>query len=151
MALGHVRPHDHDAVAVGEVLLERGGATAPVRGPETRDRGAVSYARLVLDLHGAHRREELLDQVVLLVVERGASQVREAERPVQLRAALVLLLPAVAAGLDDPGGGHVPLRLERPRPPPRAPPAGGLFPLLAERGFDPAPPRRAPPGPAAPP
>ena len=34
----------------GEVLLERGGAAAPERGPQTGDGGGVSYAGLVLDL-----------------------------------------------------------------------------------------------------
>ena len=74
MALGHVRPHDHDAVGVLEVLLEVGRAAAPERGPQTGDRRAVSYARLVLDLDRAQRREELLDEVVLLVVERRAAE-----------------------------------------------------------------------------
>src|SRR5213592_4189532 len=67
--LGHVGAHDQDAVGVLQVLLERGGAAAPERGPQTGDRRAVSYAGLVLDRHGAGRREELLDQVVLLGVE----------------------------------------------------------------------------------
>jgi hypothetical protein len=29
VALGHVRPHDQDAVGVLEILLEAGGAAAP--------------------------------------------------------------------------------------------------------------------------
>jgi hypothetical protein len=61
----------------------------------------VSYAGLVLDLHRAHRGEELLDQVVLLVVQRRAAEVGEAERPVDLPAALVVRLPVVLAGADD--------------------------------------------------
>ena len=39
-----------------EVLLEGGGAAAAERGPQTGDRGGVSYAGLVLDLHRAERR-----------------------------------------------------------------------------------------------
>ena len=76
--LGHVRAHDQDAVGVLQVLLERGGAAAPERGPQTGDRGGVSYAGLVLDRHRAGRREELLDQVVLLGVERRAAEERDA-------------------------------------------------------------------------
>jgi hypothetical protein len=49
MLLGHVRAHDQDAVRVLQVLLERGGAAAPERGPQTGDRRAMSYASLVLD------------------------------------------------------------------------------------------------------
>ena len=85
VALGHVRALDHDAVGVLQVLLEGGGAAAPERGPQTGDRGGVSYAGLVLDLDRAQRREQLLDQVVLLVVERRAAEVREAERAAQRR------------------------------------------------------------------
>ena len=72
--LGHVRAHDQDAVGVLQVLLEGGGAAAPERGPQTGDRGAVSYAGLVLDRQRPHRGEELLDQVVLLAVERRAAE-----------------------------------------------------------------------------
>ena len=72
--LGHVRAHDDDAIGVLEVLLEGGGPAPTERGPETRDRGGVSYAGLVLYLHGAHRAgEELLYEVVFLVVEGGAA------------------------------------------------------------------------------
>jgi hypothetical protein len=40
----------------------------------------VSYACLVLDRDRTERGEELLDEVVLLVVERGAAEGAEAER-----------------------------------------------------------------------
>ena len=75
VVLGHVRAHDQDAVRVLQILLERRGAASSERGPQTGDRGAVSYAGLVLDLDDAERGEELLDQVVLLVVERRAAEV----------------------------------------------------------------------------
>ena len=39
-----------------EVLLEGRGAAAPERGPQTGDRGAVSYPGLVLDLTTPERR-----------------------------------------------------------------------------------------------
>src|SRR4051794_20193267 len=107
MALGHVRAHDHDVVRVGQGLLEVGGAAASERGPETRDRGAVSYARLVLDLHGPHRREELLDEVVLLVVERRAAEMREPEGALHANARVVLVLPARGARGDHAVGDHV--------------------------------------------
>src|SRR4051812_40247278 len=90
----------------------RGGAAAPERGPQTGDRGGVSYAGLVLDLDRAHGRVGLLEEVVLLVVERGAAEVGEAERPVHAVALVVGVLPAVLAGCDDPVGDHVHRRLE---------------------------------------
>ena len=93
-------PWIEDAVGVLEVLLEVGGAAAPERGPQTGDRGGVSYAGLVLDLDRAHRGEGLLDEVVLLVVERRAAEVGEAERAVDAPAVVVDVLPAVLAGGD---------------------------------------------------
>jgi hypothetical protein len=78
--LGHVRPHDEDRVRVLEVLLKGGGAAAPERGPQTGDRGGVSYARLILDGHRAGGGEELLHQIVLLRVERRAAEHVHAER-----------------------------------------------------------------------
>ena len=59
-----------------------GRAASTERRPQTGDGGGVSYAGLVLDLDRAERREELLDQVVLLVVERRAAEAGEAERAV---------------------------------------------------------------------
>src|SRR6185503_2344594 len=73
--------------------------------------GGVSYARLVLDLHRAHRGEELLDQVVLLVVEGGAAEVGEAERAAQPFLA-AHLLPAGLAGVEDAVGDHLHRLLE---------------------------------------
>src|SRR4051812_15525839 len=90
----------------------RGGAAAPERGPQTGDRGGVSYAGLVLDLDRAHGRVGLLEEVVLLVVERGPAEVGEAERAVDAVTLVVGVLPAVLAGLDDPLGDHVHRRLE---------------------------------------
>ena len=43
--LGHVRAHDQDAVGVLQVLLERGGAAAPERGPQTGDRASECHMR----------------------------------------------------------------------------------------------------------
>src|SRR5438874_10991363 len=97
--LGHVRPHDHDAVRVLEVLLEPGGAATPERGPQTGDGRAMSYAGLVLDRERAGRGEELLDQVVLLAVERGAAQEVDSERALERLAVLGLLLPGVLSRL----------------------------------------------------
>jgi hypothetical protein len=61
---------------------------------------------------GARRREQLLDEVVLLVVQRGAAEVGEAERPLELHAVGVLLLPGARARGDDPVGDHVHRRVE---------------------------------------
>ena len=92
VVLGHVRAHDHDAVGVLEVLLEVRRAASSERGPQTGDRGAVSYAGLVLDLHDAERRHQLLDQVVLFVVERRAAEVADRHRAIR-RVALLRLRP----------------------------------------------------------
>src|SRR3954464_13926299 len=83
------------------------GAAAPERGAQTGHRGAVSYTGLVLDLHRSHRGEQLLDQVVLLVVERGTAEVREAECAIDSMPVVVALLPALLAGRDRPLGDHV--------------------------------------------
>src|SRR5581483_7748032 len=112
MALGHVRALDDDAVAVLEVLLERRGATTTERCPQTGDGGRMSYARLVLDLDGAERGEELLDEVVLFVVERRPAEVREPERAAH---ALVtdVPLPTRPPRRDDAVGDHVHRVVER--------------------------------------
>src|SRR5437763_17108457 len=91
--LGHVRPHDHDAVRVLEVLLEGGGTAAPERGAQTGHRRAVSYAGLVLDLDRAERREQLLDQIVLLAVQRRAAEECDTARTPEMVAGLVLYCP----------------------------------------------------------
>src|SRR5947209_10904332 len=67
----------------------------------------MSYAGLVLDLDGAERGEQLLDEVVLLVVEGGAAEVGEAERAPDAFVVLVVPLPALTARLDDAVGDHV--------------------------------------------
>src|SRR5439155_499053 len=64
VVLGHVRAHDQDAVRVLQVLLEGRRTASAERGPQTGDRGAVSYARLVPDLD---------DAAVLDVHELGAA------------------------------------------------------------------------------
>src|SRR3712207_9062911 len=74
----HVRPHDEDEVGVDQVLQVVGGAAAPERGPQTGDRGGVLYPGLVLDLHRAHRGPQLLEEVVLLVVGRRATEAGQA-------------------------------------------------------------------------
>ena len=84
MGLGHVRAHDDDAVGVGQVLLVVRGAAATERGSQTGNRGGVSNTGLVLDLDRAQRGEQLLDQVVLLVVQRRAAEAGEAHGAAQL-------------------------------------------------------------------
>ena len=76
VALGHVRALDDDAVRVLQVLQEAGGAATAEGGPQTGNGGAVSNTGLVLDLDGAHRGEQLLDQVVLFVVQGGPAEAR---------------------------------------------------------------------------
>src|ERR1043165_7074816 len=79
MVLGHRRAHDENRVGVGEVLLRGGGAAAAERGDQPGHRGAVSYPRLVGEAdHAQAGCEELLDEVVLFDVERGAAEVGDA-------------------------------------------------------------------------
>ncbi len=75
MGLGHVRAHEQDAVAVREVLLVVGGRAAAERRAQTGHRGAMSYPGLILDGdHAQSAAEQLLDQVVLLVVDRRPAE-----------------------------------------------------------------------------
>src|SRR5207245_1245622 len=104
------------------VLLEGGGATPTERGPQTGDGRGVSYARLVLDLDGAQRGEQLLDEVVLLVVERCAAEVREAERASERPAVVVGVLPSTVARVEHAFRDHVHRGVE-----------GELLPLGPER------------------
>src|SRR5204863_4485061 len=83
--------------------------------------GGMSYARLVLDLDGTERGEQLLDEVVLLVVEGRAAEVREAERAAHALA-VDLPLPSLATRRDDAVGDHVHRGVERE-----------VFPVLAVR------------------
>src|SRR3954447_5692873 len=104
--LGHVRAHDQDVVGVLQVLLERGRAATPERDPQTGNRRAMSYPRLVLDRHRAHRGEALLQQVVLLAVERRPAEQREPTSAIQRLAVLGLRLPRLLPRRDDPVGDH---------------------------------------------
>ena len=58
------------------------------------------------------RREALLDEVVLLVVDRGAAQRAEPQRAVDAPAAFVGVLPARLARGDHALGDHVHRLLE---------------------------------------
>src|SRR5439155_11413661 len=117
VALGHVGALDDDDVRVLQVLLERRRAAPPEGDPQTGDRGAVSDPGLVLHLDDAQRGVELLEQVVLLVVERGPAQVRDAEGALDVLALLVLLLPGAIAAVAHALGDHVHRPLERDRLP----------------------------------
>ncbi len=105
VVLRHIGAHDHDAVAVREVLKEGSRAAASQSGAQTGHRGGVSYAGLIL-----HRRdteaggEELLDEVILFVVQGRAAQVPDRQCPIDEVALLVTLLK-----------GRVPRRLHPPR------------------------------------
>ena len=91
VGLGHVRAHEQDAVAVGEVLLVGGGRAAAERGAQTGHRGAMSYPGLVLDRdHSQSAAEQLLDQVVLLVVDRRPAEGTDRAHRVEQAAGLVL-------------------------------------------------------------
>src|SRR3954447_23762108 len=103
MRLGHVGTLDDDAVRVLQVLLEVRRATATEAGPQTGNRAAVSYPRLVLDLQSAERGEQLLDEVVLFVVQRCAAEAGNAHGPAGAHA-VGLPLPGLGPRLDDPLG-----------------------------------------------
>src|SRR5207253_10323951 len=113
VTLGEVRTLDDDAVSVLEILLEGGGSAPSERDPQTGDRGAVSYTGLVLDLDHAQGREQLLDEVVLLVVEGGPAEMGHGERAVERLALVVLRLPMRVASLLQALGDHLHGALER--------------------------------------
>src|SRR6266498_2669406 len=119
------------------------GCAAAERGPQTGDGRGVSYPRLVLDLDGPERGEQLLDEVVLLVVQGRPAEAGHSQRAVDPAALLVVLLPGLLAGLDDPVGDHLHGPLERELLPLGAmgPPVLDLG--LAQRGGDQALGRRA--------
>src|SRR5205807_9545067 len=122
VGLGHIRALDDDAVRVLQVLLEVRRAAATEAGSQTGNRAAVSYARLVLDLQRAERGEQLLDEVVLLVVQRRPAQAGNAHRPARAHP-VGLPLPGLGAGLDDAIGNLVHRLVERD-----ALPIGGVRP-----------------------
>ncbi len=76
--LGHGRALDQDAVGVRQILLGGGGATAAERGAQTGHRAGMSYPRLVRNRHHPQAGgEQLFDQVIFLVVQCGAAQMRD--------------------------------------------------------------------------
>ena len=80
VALRHVRTLNDNAVRILKILLESGGSAATERCPQTGDGGGVSNTGLIFDLYDAQRGEELLDEVVFLVVERGSAEMRDRHR-----------------------------------------------------------------------
>src|SRR5690606_6738878 len=107
VALGHVGALDDDAVGVRQVLQGLRGSASPERCSQTGNGGGVSDARLILYLYRAGGGEQLLDEVVLLIVERRAAQGRDAHGATQRPTVLVGVLPPVPAGLDEAVGDHV--------------------------------------------
>src|SRR5262249_18311740 len=89
------------------------------------DRRAVSYPRLVLDLHHAQRGVEFLEQIVFLVVDGRPAQVSYSQGPAHHRAFVLGatrlgLLPSGIAGLFYPMSHHVHRLLQRDPLPPGA-------------------------------
>src|SRR5690606_26699432 len=107
-----VRPHDQEAVGVGEIHLEGGRAAAAERGPQTGDRGRVSYPGLVLDVDDPRADAELLDEVVLLVVEGRAAEERDGRRLADPPAVRVPLAIRAVARLTEPLGDPIHRPLE---------------------------------------
>ena len=90
MGLGHVGAHEEDAVAVGEVLLVVGGRAAAELGAQTWHRSAMSNPGLVFDGdHSQSAPEQLLDEVVLLVVDRRSAEGADRAHRVEQAAGLV--------------------------------------------------------------
>ena len=78
MLLGHGRAHDQHRVGIGQILQCGRRAAAPERCAQTGHGGAMSYPGLVADRHHAESGgEQLLDQIILLVVEGGAAEMRD--------------------------------------------------------------------------
>src|SRR5262249_386519 len=96
-----------DAVRVLQILLESRRAAASKRCPQTGDGCGVSNTGLVLDLNDAQRAEELLDEVVLLIVERRPTEMSNRHRPAQV------LFPKRVAGPFHPLRNHVHRSFER--------------------------------------
>src|SRR3954454_12501505 len=86
MVLRHVGAHDDDAVSMRQAPELHCSRTASEGGTQTGDRSGVSYSRLVLDPHHAQpAAEEFLDEVVFLVIHRGAADGDDAQRLVHRR------------------------------------------------------------------
>src|ERR687897_3646262 len=122
VGLCHVGALDEDAVSVLQILQVGGGPAPTVRDAQTGHRGAVSYPRLVRDPHEPQRVEELGYEVVLLIVDRGASDGGQGHGAVQLLALRVFRFPGLLPGHLDPLGDHIERLLERE-----------FFPLARER------------------
>ena len=106
MGLGHVRAHDHDAVGVDEPAVRRWRRHARARFPDRERWRSVRYGPGSRS-GWPERGEQLLDQVVLFVVQRGPAQAREPGGAPQDPALGVGLLPAAAAGVEHPVGHHL--------------------------------------------
>src|SRR5947209_18717150 len=96
----------------------------------------MSYAGLVLDRQRAGGGEELLDQVVLLAVQRRSTQEVDAERPLQRLTVVSLLLPGLGPDPDHPLGDHVRGLLQRDVGPVARSRRAVLDPGLARRVVD---------------
>ena len=133
--LGHVGALDDDAVGVGQILEESGGPATAEAGPQTGDGGGVSNTGLVLDLDRAQRGEQLLDQVVLFVVQRGAAEAGDAQRPVERPAVVVGVLPGLPRAPRAPGRRSCPSRCRGRAPPSRCRTAAGRAPCCWRRSL----------------
>ena len=74
----HIATHDQDAIAIDQVLLKSCCTAAPKRCAQTGHRRRVSNARLIFDRNNTKPSvQQLLDQVILFNLERGAAQGRD--------------------------------------------------------------------------
>src|SRR5207253_10396852 len=78
MRFGHGRAFDQNAIGVGEILL-RSCSSAPAKtGAQTGHRAAMSYPCLVgYAYHPQAESEKFSDEIILFVVEGGASEMAD--------------------------------------------------------------------------
>jgi hypothetical protein len=76
----HVRSHNQDRVGIQHVLRCGRGPASSVGCAQTGHSRAMSYAGLIADAHHPQARsEQLFDQVVFFIVERGAAEVADSD------------------------------------------------------------------------
>ena len=135
VALGHVRADDRRCSRrwrgpAGRWWHRRARTRSPDRGPW---RSVICGPGSRSDT-APSAREELLDEVVLLVVERRAAEVGEALRAPQDLPVRARVLPRGVAGGDQPVGDHVHRRSRGRGPPTPCRAAGGTGRAVSRRG-----------------
>ena len=114
VVLGHVGAHDDYAVGVSEIILRGGRASASQPGAQTGHRRAMSYTGLIFDVHDSEPGgKELFDNVVFLVVQRRATEMRYCRGPVHRSAVRGLMDEGLVSRLLHERGDAVHRPIER--------------------------------------